>query len=745
MKRKIIKILTGLYLTALLFAGCAYYNTLFNAKKAFGEGIKIIQNEPEKDSHPRAKTYFEQTIDKCWKLIEIYGDDSKYADDALLYIIKSEFYIKKYTQARLHSEKFISKYPKSELAPEVYLWYGKVLLKEKKEDKGREYLNRSITLANKSGIKAQAYYELGNLAFQDSSYYQAVDYFERALDEDIDEQYAAFLQFYLAESYFKQKQYAEAIPRYKKVEKFSPSLDVEYKTKFNLARSFAEIGKYEDGLKILRKMLTAPRFKNFIPVLKTEIGSIYQRQGKLQEAIALYEEVVKERARSEGTAEASFRLARIYENRIQNVDSAVYYYGQVRQVYAKYDSVEKAEDKHVFLSELKKLRDNIKNDRKLVYRLENDPYFRDSLYTAQKEDSIRRALGQISQQQSPARGTVQDSLQNMLDSLNTLTQDSLAEDTTESVEEDTTSQYQDPEDFRRSLFDEPQTQNEEQNQQQNKEQNQQTQTAEQPLEKRKLPQIVEDLKKERFHLAEYFLLQVQNYDSALYHYQKFIKTYQDSVLTPKALYSMYYIYSQPSHSDSLKRDSLEQILVGMYPQSSFAREILKRKGFIQEKQEQDSLDVLGHRLFRQAETLYEENELDSALKVYQKLASLDSNLMWSAKAQYARAWIYEHDIGDLSQAVAEYRRLKENYNQPEFASIASKKIAPPPKETGTQTGAAVSDTAAEHVFPGDTTKVTPGAVVDTSMVKPEQKEDSSLPIISNMKKYRQWRQQRQRD
>ncbi|MFZ0392066.1 MAG: tetratricopeptide repeat protein, partial [Calditrichia bacterium] len=235
---------TNLIITLFILAflsSCAYYNTLFNAKNAYQEGIEIIQKEPEKENHPQADRFFEATIEKCWKLLEIYGEDSKYADDAFLYIIKSEYYLKNYAQARQHANQFLSKYPESELIPEVYLWLGKVLLDQEERQKGTEFINRSLAATNDSKIKAQVYYELGNLAFKDSSYQKAVEEFEKALDEKIDEQYAAFIQFYLGESYYHQQQYKEAIPRYKRVEKYSPSLDVEYKTKFNLARSYSEL------------------------------------------------------------------------------------------------------------------------------------------------------------------------------------------------------------------------------------------------------------------------------------------------------------------------------------------------------------------------------------------------------------------------------------------------------------------------------------------------------------------------
>jgi len=716
-------------LSLILILNCAYYNTLFNAKRSYNNGIEAIQKELDKENHTQANKFFEETIEKCWKLIELYSDKSKYADDALLYIIKSEYYLGKYTQAKLHANQFISKYPQSDLIPESYLWLGKIMLKENNLEEGKEYLNKCITISKKSRLRSESYYELGNIAFEDEDYLQAIGFFEKALNEDIDEQYAAFVQFYLAESYFQQKKYNEAIERYRKVEKFSPSLDVEYKTKFNLAVSYAEIGKYQDALKILRKMLTAPRFKNFVPLINSEIAQIYYKQNKLQESIDLYKEVVHERKSSPGTAIASFNLAKIYEQDIQNIDSAVYYYGEVKKIFAKYDSVETAQNRHIFLSELKKIKDNIKRDQRLVFRLENDSYFRDSLYTAQYEDSILSLLGKKS------GSTIDTSALNIdtssvlyryniqrLDSVKNVLLDSMANVTSDTLQAKLDSSLAVVNNY--LIYRAPKKERE--------------------LEKRKLPEIKEDLKNNKFHLAEFFLLQNQEYDSALYHYKDFLKTYEDSILVPKAIYSMYYIYDSPEKINPVKRDSLEQVLTREYPNTQFAKEILKRKGLLQEaKEKQDSLSTMGEKYFIKAEDYYSQNKLDSALYWYRETAGLDSNLAWSAKAQLAIAWIYEIELQDIQQAVKEYTHLNEAYNLPEYKKFASNKIKEPVVETllvNEDSLLTEQDSTSLAYAAMDTSFHVPSFDAEPSIGT--EGDTSPLPSVAKSRQYREWRQYR---
>lgn len=707
---------------------CAYYNTLFNAKKSFNNGIKIIQKEPEKETHPQANKYFEETIEKSWKLIELYSDKSKYADDALMYIIKSEFYIGKYSQGKLHVNQFLSKYPESDLVPEANLWLGKFLIKENNDKEGREFLYKSINTSKNSRIRSESYYELGNIAYVNKNYEQAVEFFEKALGEDIDKQYAAFVQFYLGESYFAQGKYEEAIERYKKVEKFSPSLDIEYKTKFNLAKSYTEIDKYEDALKILRKMLTAPRFKNFVPQIKSEIARIYYKQNDLQAAIDLYKEVVKEKKSSPGTAIASFNLAKIYEKDTQNIDSAVYYYGEVKKIYSKFDSVESAENRHFFLFELKKIKDNIKRDQNLVYRLKNDKYFLDSLYSAQYEDSIFKAMGGFTSTETDTTTFHMDTT-NTLYKLNFLELDSVKNTLMDSINFSTNDTLRKILNDSLSiinqflLFKAPKKEN--------------------LLEQRKLPQIEDDLKNNRYHIAEFFLLQNQEYDSALYYYKNFLNLYADSVLTPKALYSVYFIYSNPSKFNETKKDSLENVLISEYPATQFAKEILRRKGLLEEKQGTDSLSFLGEKYFIRAEKYYSKNELDSALFWYRNCASLDSNLIWSAKSQLAIAWIYENDLQDINQAITEYTHLSETYNQPDYQKFALMKIAIPEEKntlTNQDTSKAVYDSTYLALLNHDSTS----SQADNEIVPSigTEGEKSTLPSVAKSKKYREWRLRR---
>ena len=704
-----------LLIVLLLWSGgCAYYNTLFNAKKTYNQGLKAIREGSGQAGTPQAaRKHFEATIDKCWKLIELYSDKSKYADDALLYIAKSEYHLQKYSQAKLHLEQFIKKYPESNLLSEAHLWYGKVLLEEDEVEKANEYFLLVINNAKDAKIRSEANLSLGLYAFEKENYGQSIGYFEKALKEKLDDEYKALLLYHLGEAYYIQKNYKEAIDQYKKVEKFDPSTDVEYHSTVHLAKSYAALKKYKEAERILKKLLTAPRLQAYVPGIKTALGEIYEEQERMEDAVEIYTEVVQERKSHPGTAQAAYDLARIYETYYHDIDSAVAYYGKVGQLYSKFDSVQAANQKKAFLSEFKEIRDKIRRDEQLTYRLKNDPAFMDSLYQAQYQDSLNKASGIPNQpqvtstesdsllrlrahQDSIAWGLIDTTALALADSLQQQDPDSLAQQTEEDLfkgfrEQETEEQVSSPQ--------QPALKSEQQNSEQ----------PQKPLEKRKLPQIEFDLMNNRYQLAEYYLLKVQNYDSAAYHYKEFLETYEDSILTPKALYSLSYIYKLPGHKDPQQAQALEQKILNNYPNSVFALEIRKNKGLVKEEKTALSPEEEAEQLFLKAESLYFAGNYYQSIDAYRYIASLDTNWLISAKAQFATAWIYEHDLVMKDSALAAYHKIIDHYPAAsQYVKVARNKTTPikdtpRPAETDS-TLAAAAQAPQDSVVAGPGTK-----------------------------------------
>jgi hypothetical protein len=184
------------------------------------------------------------------------------------------------------------------------------------------------------------------------------------------------------------------------------------------------------------------------------------------------------------------------------------------------------------------------------------------------------------------------------------------------------------------------------------------------------------LKKNRFKLAEFFLLTMQNYDSAEVAYTQFIATYEDSIYTPKAYHALNYIYTFILHNP-VKKDSIEQIILVKYPGSAYADFILKQKnpdGF----KEQDELQADSYKIrYLQGEKELFQDNYSEALAIFNEIAVADSGGDWGEKARYATAWIYEHKLYDIPKAIKVYTIVSTEYPNTKIGKIARDKIKEP--------------------------------------------------------------------
>lgn len=103
----------------ILLGGCAYYNTFYNAKKYYNEGIK------SKKSGSLDIQLFKRSAEKCEKVLNWFPN-SQWADDALYLLSLNHFEMGEYDKARIKLREFKNRFPKSPYLPYVYLYLGKI-------------------------------------------------------------------------------------------------------------------------------------------------------------------------------------------------------------------------------------------------------------------------------------------------------------------------------------------------------------------------------------------------------------------------------------------------------------------------------------------------------------------------------------------------------------------------------------------------------------------------------------------
>ena len=622
----------------LILVGCAYFNTFYNARENYKLGVEKQKKISSESISSEVKNHFDKAIEKSWKLIDVYGDSSKYADDALLLIGQSYFNLRDYPKAERVFQQFLLKYNTSNLLPEAKLWLAKTYIALTKEDLALNLLAQFFEDKVSNINAAQTYFILGELYFKRGDYEQAIENLTRCLEITRDDEMRGDAEFLIGESFFILGEFENAILHYSRLEKLDVLPIKEFEASMQKINALTELNKYEEADQILRVMLRDQRFKDQFALIETQLAHVAEIQGYSGYARELYSDVIKKYPRKEGSALASFYLAQLFQFEYGDLDSARFYYDNVKKQYSASKVADVATQRYNLLSEYVKIRDRLRKDQHDFRQLLRG----DSLLT----DSI--AVHSESNDSSLVYNEQQENL-----NFETALQNTISE-TIDSTIADSIQQS------RQAL-----------QREYNKNRTQKIAVTRPPQE------VEESLIKNSYAIAEFFLFNYENYDSAAYAYQKFVNQFDDSVLTPKAYYGLYYIYND-IHNETAKADSIRDILIFRYRNSVYAKKLLDED--IEEKIESKARpeELRAKKQYLQAENhLYNKNFM-AAIQMFNQIAKEDSGSVWAKKARYAVAYIYEHFLEDIPKAVESYSVLAGEYPNTEQGNIARKKIAQPP-------------------------------------------------------------------
>jgi len=636
-------------LSFLLIAGCAYYNTMFNAFKMYDEGNLKIANSKDGKITPDIKNTFNSTIDKCWTLINMHGDSSDWADDALLLIGKSHYLMEDYTKANRFLDLFIKKYPKSELLSEAKIWYAKVLVKKEDDEKALEMLNELLVNEVDDDLKAEALSSIGSIYYLREDYDEAIKKLKECIEVSDDEILLATSQFQIGKIYFDLEKYVDAIENFNYVLDYDPPEELEYNTLMNKVDAQIKLDKLDLALKTLSQMLRNTKIKDKHSLVEAKMGECYVLQEKQEYATEHFFDVIIRYPKTLGSAWSTFQLAGLLENFYFNADSAKKMYLKVRQESAKSEFVEQSSQRSNLLKKYLELKTKISKNHEDI-----------NTFTEMLLDT-----------------TIVDTLS---DSLATFT----------SVSDSDSVAVPEKKETKESLA-------------------------------KKLADAENQLVKNKYNLAEFFLLNMQNYDSSAAAYINFIDAGLDTARIPKAYHALSYIYSYKLN-DSTRADSIDKIILEKFPDSQYSEFILNRNSPVKEGEVIEQNPMKDKFLIAE-NYLYDDNYY-IALDTLAYIAENDSGNEWGGKARYTISWIYETKIKDIDKAIESYTILAKEYPRTEFEKIAINKTKIPKIEVPIDTTKSDSSKVEEPIDSKEEEKGESTEVVD----KPdtENKENENI-------------------
>ena len=197
-----------------------------------------------------------------------------------------------------------------------------------------------------------------------------------------------------------------------------------------------------------------------------------------------------------------------------------------------------------------------------------------------------------------------------------------------------------------------------------------------------------------FDLAELYLFNLGEPDSALSIYQRVLGLTDTTDLAPRVHYVIGLIYADSLKNETAAREHF-QLLLDQHPNTPYAVEARTRLN------QKHADDTLAETRFLQAENLITEGApTRDILPIYRQIADEYPNSLFAPKALFALAWTYENDLDEREQAKTIYEQVQTRYPLTQYGKIATDKLKgkfldPPPEpadSTQTQPSNAQPDT-----------------------------------------------------
>jgi tetratricopeptide (TPR) repeat protein len=303
-------------LLSVACSGCAFFNTYYNAKKAYENGLESLKRnkeqtqeqnlnageisferfslEPKSAGYSEAKQFFDIAIEKANKVVALHAKSS-WVENAILLLGKA-YYMRAldndYYDAKNRFEVFIIRFPDSKDLPEAKLWYGKTLIKLKQADEAKKVFTEIQTLTNDKSIQAESLIYLGDLSADNQDYQAAAERYSKAAALAADSHHKQHATFKAAYCYFKTKDYRSAEVFFDALNK----TDLDFSDRFDVllmkARSLKFDGQYDRALELLDGMISDLRFKAHFIRAEFEIADVLRLKGKSFEAMDQYNYVI---------------------------------------------------------------------------------------------------------------------------------------------------------------------------------------------------------------------------------------------------------------------------------------------------------------------------------------------------------------------------------------------------------------------------------------------------------------------
>ena len=353
--------LSLLALVALGTSGCAYFNTLYNARTKYSEAQDLKdQADPDRDRiSGQEERLYDEAIEKASKVVKYYPD-SKWVDDALLLIGKSSFEKEDFTQARRKFNEILTLFPESNLTAETLVLMGRTQIEIQDYAGARETLARAEQMNKKQYRGAVAYFQ-GVVHEELGQEDEALVAYTNVLEKHRNTRWVTHAGMRAGDISSKRGDLAAAAEYYKRVFLRAPLPEERYRGGMRWGEVLRELGDYQASARAFRAVADRTIDTNEAGLARLEAGKALAALGNEHNALGIYDKIIKDLPRKEAAAEAQYAKAQYFDER-GDLQRAHDEYELVSEQGTGYEAWRNANDRRLQIQKVFELRDLIADE-----------------------------------------------------------------------------------------------------------------------------------------------------------------------------------------------------------------------------------------------------------------------------------------------------------------------------------------------------------------------------------------------
>jgi outer membrane protein assembly factor BamD (BamD/ComL family) len=352
-------LVTGL---SLLLGGCVYFNTFYNARKAYDQAIRMKEKRLDKDPEDSVlvtneeRLKLERSIAKSSKVLELYPDKTKYQPKALFLIGESYLAMGEYAKAILKYDELQRFYPQAGEMEVAEFHRAKAYFHNGQHPFARAALEKVIAAGNPD-FQEEALDYMARLEVENNSPAQALEIYEKLLKTAARSPEArANVHYEAAKLAFQIKQWERARGHARAPEIGRLPSRVRYRCDMLAAECLYELGKVGEGIAELEDMLKARLYADFAPEIHLKLAEGWFRLGKPENALELLAKVPVLAPKTAQAAEAFYLLGEHHWHKLKDESKAKEYYDSAAAAGTQFEHGALAAERSKALARLAELR-----------------------------------------------------------------------------------------------------------------------------------------------------------------------------------------------------------------------------------------------------------------------------------------------------------------------------------------------------------------------------------------------------